>query len=64
MRVHVNDGSCRGCGGELEIVDVANGTMTVFCSECGDSYPVEPEGLGPVCLGFYLRAKREQGEVV
>lgn len=33
MRVNRQDGSCRECGGTLEIIDADDATMTVECED-------------------------------
>ena len=54
MRVDPIDGVCRTCRGELKIVDIDDATMTVECSECGDSYDVEPDALGDGYMTYYV----------
>lgn len=62
MRVNLEDGSCRSCGGQLAIVDFDDGTMTVLCTnpECGDGYDLETDGFddGGVPYYFHLQRKR------
>ena len=38
---------CRKCGGELEIQGTGGygNTIVVECTECGEGYEVEPDGL-------------------
>lgn len=65
MRVNPRDDRCRGCGGELEITDADDATMTVECVACGDSYLVEPDALGDGCMTYYvgfLAQRMEEGE--
>ena len=45
MGVKPEDGTCRSCGGVLEIVEVGDATMSVECAECGDSYEVETDAF-------------------
>jgi uncharacterized Zn finger protein len=54
MRVDRKDGVCRSCGGELEIIDADDATMTVECQECGDSYVVETDAFGDGCMTYYV----------
>ncbi len=54
MRVDPKDGVCRACGGELEIVDADDATMTVECQECDDTYLVETDAFGDGCVTYYL----------
>ena len=60
MRVDPKDGSCRSCGGVLEITDADDVTMTVACQECGDNYVVETDAFGDGCMTYYVNfmAKR------
>lgn len=63
MRVATRDGTCRSCGGELEIVDADDATMTVECQgECGDSYQVEPDAFGDGCMTYYAGSLTQRGE--
>ena len=64
MRVDPNDGRCRSCAGELEIIDAADATMTVECQDCGDTYSVEPDAFGDGCMTYYagfLATRLEEG---
>jgi hypothetical protein len=56
MRVDPKDGRCRSCGGELEITDADDATMTVEClsPDCCDSYPVETDAFGDGCMTYYV----------
>ena len=55
MRVSPRDGVCRSCGGELEIIDADDATMTVECQgECGETYVVEPDAFGDGCMTYYV----------
>jgi hypothetical protein len=54
MRVDPNDGLCRSCRGELEIVDVDDATMSVECTDCGDSYQVETDAFDDGCMTYYV----------
>ena len=60
MRVNPNDGTCRECGGELEIIDADDATMTVQCIDCDDSYLVEPDAFGDGCMTYYVGFLAEQ----
>ena len=53
MRVNLNDGKCRSCGGQLEITDADDATMTVECCECGDFYLVETDAFGDGGVEYY-----------
>ena len=60
MRVDPHDGRCRSCGGELEITDTDDATMTVECTQCGDEYQVEPDAFGDGAQDYYVEAHCEQ----
>ena len=60
MRVDPSDGVCRSCGGELEVVDADDATMTVEC-QCGDTYAVEPDAFGDGCMTYYVGFLQETG---
>lgn len=52
MRVNPNDGRCRECHDELEIIDADDATMTVRCA-CGEEYLVETDAFGDGGLHYY-----------
>ena len=54
MRVNPKDGSCRSCGGELEIVGVTDATMEVECQSCGDGYDVETDAFRDGGMTYYV----------
>ena len=60
MRVDLQHGHCRTCGGELEIVDVDDATMSVECKECGDEYLVEPDAFGDGAQDYYTEVRCRQ----
>ena len=64
MIVNLEDGCCRTCGGQLEILEVDDCSMTVTCTECADSYDLEPDGLNDACMTYFfpLRVKQLLGE--
>ena len=45
MLVDVQDGCCRSCSGQVEITDADDVTMTVECTDCGDTYTVETDAF-------------------
>ncbi len=55
MRVNPRDGTCRECGGELEIIAADDATMTVECRRpaCAALYDVEPDAFGDGCMTYY-----------
>jgi hypothetical protein len=55
MLVDRRDGVCRSCGGVLRVTDADDATMTVACTDCGDTYCVEPDALRDGCMVYYLR---------
>lgn len=54
MQVDPKDGTCRQCGGTLEITDADDATMTVECDACGDTYHVETDAFGDGCMTYYV----------
>lgn len=60
MRVSPRDGSCRSCGGVLQIVDADDATMSVECEACGDSYLVETDAFGDGCMTYYVNFMAER----
>ena len=54
MLVDRNDGACRSCGGQLEITDCDDASMTVLSTECCDSYDVETDAFGDGCVRYYF----------
>lgn len=66
MIVNLEDGCCRTCSGQLEILDVDDSTISVTCTECADSYELEPDAFGDGCMTYFfpLRARQLLGEEV
>ena len=62
MLVDLQDGKCRSCRGQLEIVGVDDGTMDVECTECGDEYVVEPDAFNDGGIKYWPAAMAELGE--
>ncbi len=54
MLVDLEDGQCRDCGGQLEITDIDDVSMFVFCTECEDDYEVEGDAFGDGCLKYFV----------
>ena len=63
MLVDLNDGRCRSCGGQLEVTDADDATMTVECTECGEAYLVEPDAFGDGCMTYYVGFLSQQQEI-
>ncbi len=65
MLVDLKDGKCRSCGGQLQIVDVDDATLDAECTECGDSYKVEPDAFNDGGIKYWpeAMAAREEGEL-
>lgn len=61
MRIEPKDGRCRSCGGDLEITDADDATMTVEC-DCGEIYLVEPDAFGDGAVRYFVgfHAERTQ----
>ncbi len=64
MIVDLKDGACRSCGGQLEITDFDDSSMTVLCRDCCDSYDVETDAFGDGCVTYYftLIAEHRRGK--
>lgn len=62
MLVDLKDGKCRSCGGQLEITGADDATMTVECTECGDTYLMEPDAFGDGAMTYYPEVMAELGE--
>jgi hypothetical protein len=64
MLVAKKDGSCRECGGVLQITDADDATMSVECTECGETYLVEPDAFGDGCMTYYVEVmtRKEEGD--
>jgi hypothetical protein len=60
MHVNPSDGRCRSCGGELDVIDADDVTLTVACTECADSYPLEPDGLNDGGLDYWPQAMADK----
>jgi hypothetical protein len=54
MLVAKKDGVCRECGGVLKITDADDATMSVECTECGETYLVETDAFGDGCMTYYV----------
>ena len=59
MLVSMDDGSCRSCNGQLEIIGVDDATMDVECTECGDGYTVEPDAFNDGGIRYWPEAMVE-----
>ena len=60
MRVHPNDGRCRSCDGDLEIIEVTDATMEVECQKCGEIYDVETDAFNDGGITYYVGFLSEQ----
>ena len=62
--VDLQDGCCRSCNGQLEIVAVDDATMDVQCTDeaCGDGYTVEPDAFNDGGIVYWPQAMAELGE--
>lgn len=56
MKVDLKDGVCRTCGGQLEINDFDDVSLSVQCQaeECLDQYDVETDAFGDGCVTYYF----------
>ncbi len=67
LKVDRADGSCRSCGGTLQIVDADDATLTVEClePECCDVYEVETDAFGDGCMIYWVEMmsrRHEEGD--
>jgi DNA-directed RNA polymerase subunit RPC12/RpoP len=62
MLVEMKDGSCRECGGQLEIIDADDDQMTVRCRDCGEEYLVETDAFGDGGMHYHLGYLLERGQ--
>lgn len=62
MLVDLKDGCCRNCGSQMEVCGADDATMEVDCTECGDSYTVEPDAFGDGGIKYWPEAMVEFGE--
>ena len=53
MLVEPQDGRCRECSGQLEIVGADDVALTVECCECGDTYAVETDAFGDGAIHYW-----------
>ena len=60
MIVDPSDGSCRECGGVLEIIDADDVTLSVQCLSCQDEYLVETDAFGDGGLHYQLGFLQER----
>jgi hypothetical protein len=60
MLVELTDGACRSCGGQLQITEVDDATMTVLCLECLDSFPVETDAFNDGGIHYYPSFLQQQ----
>lgn len=65
MLIDPHDGRCRTCGGQLDITDADDATMSVECTnpECSDCYLVEPDAFDDGCMTYYVPFIAERMEV-
>jgi ssDNA-binding Zn-finger/Zn-ribbon topoisomerase 1 len=54
MLVDLEDGSCRECGGQLEITEIDDVTMFVVCTQCAVDYGVESDAFGDGCMKYFV----------
>ena len=53
MTVDLKNGACRSSGGQLEITEADDATMTAICQECCDSYAVETDTFNDGGIDYY-----------
>lgn len=62
MLVDLQDGKCRTCRGQLEIIGADDATLDVECTECGDDYTVETDAFNDGGIKYWPAAMVELGE--
>ncbi len=62
MLVSLEDGTCRSCGGQLEITGATDVTLEVQCTECDDAYNIETDALNDGGITYWPQAVAEFGE--
>jgi uncharacterized Zn finger protein len=62
MLVELKDGRCPSCGGQLEVTGADDATLDVECTECGDSYTVEPDAFKDGGIVYWPQAMAKFGE--
>jgi len=60
MIVNTEDGVCRSCGGQLEILDFDDVSLHVTCCSCADSYEVETDAFGDGCMTYFFPLMSER----
>jgi len=62
MLVELDDGQCRSCESQLEVVGADDATLEVECTECGDCYVVEPDAFNDGAIKYWPEAMVGFGE--
>lgn len=62
MLVELQDGKCRSCGGQVEIVGADDATLDVECTDCGDGDTVEPDAFNDGGIKYWPVAMVQFGE--
>jgi hypothetical protein len=62
MLVSLDDGQCRRCGGQLEIKDASDSTLSVLCTVCDESYSVEVDAFNDGGMSYWPQAMAEFSE--
>lgn len=60
MLIELQDGQCRECSGQLEIVSADDVSPTVECQECGETYDVETDAFGDGAILYWPTFMAEQ----
>ena len=64
MLVDPADGTCRTCGGQLEITGADDATLEIECSGCGEGATVEPDYFNDGGIRYWPKAMVEFGEAL
>lgn len=62
MLVDRKDGTCPSCGGQLEITGADDASLDAECTECGESFHVEPDYFNDGGIVYWPQAMAELGE--
>jgi transcription elongation factor Elf1 len=60
--VNPRDSRCRECKGRLQVIEAEDDLMTVECTECGEIYNTEIDGLGDGGIDYWPRMMAAQLE--
>ena len=56
MKIHIKNGKCRECNGQLYVTGADDNTLEVECEECHEVYNVETDVFGDGGLVYWPMA--------